>query len=194
MSPDSAQDRLLTAAAHKPLFRSFWQGGFECACQINSAGVRLDMTAALGHDRCAAQDYRLLRQVGIRTARDGLRWHLIDRDGTYDWSSWLPMLDAARDAGVQIVWDLCHYGWPDDLDILSEAFPDRLARFAAAAALLQREHTGEPGFYVPINEISFFTWAATRELIFPHAFGRGSEFKRMLVRAALAASDAIWSA
>jgi hypothetical protein len=151
------------------------------------------MTAALGHDRCAAHDYRLLRQVGIGTARDGLRWHLIDRSGTYDWSSWLSMLDAARDVGVQIIWDLCHYGWPDDLDIFSDAFPDRLARFAAAAATLQREHTGEPGFYVPINEISFFTWAATRELIFPHAFGRGAELKRMLVRAALAASDAIWS-
>jgi hypothetical protein len=193
MSPDSAQDRSRKVAAQQNLFRSFWQGGFECACQINSAGVRLDMTAALGHDRCAAQDYRLLRQVGIATARDGLRWHLIDRDGTYDWSSWLPMLDAARDVGVQVIWDLCHYGWPDDLDILSEAFPDRLARFAAAAANLQREHTGEPGFYVPINEISFFTWAATRELIFPHAFGRGAELKRMLVRAALSASDAIWS-
>jgi hypothetical protein len=175
------------------LFRSFWIAGFECSCQINSAGARLDMTAALQHDRYAAQDYRLLREVGIATARDGLRWHLIDREGCYNWSSWTPMLDAGRDLGVQIVWDLCHYGWPDGLDIFSAEFPRRLAAFSAAAARVQRQHTGEPGFFVPINEINFFTWAATRDLIFPKAYGRDDELKRQLVRSALAASDAIWS-
>jgi hypothetical protein len=175
------------------LVRSFWIAGFECSCQINSAGARLDMTAALQHDRYAAQDYRLLREIGIAAARDGLRWHLIDRQGCYDWSSWTPMLDAARHAGVQIIWDLCHYGWPGDLDIFSAEFPRRLAAFAAAAARIQRQHTGEPGFFVPINEINFFTWAATRDLIFPHAYGRDGELKRQLVRSALAASDAVWS-
>ena len=52
------------------LFQSFWMAGFECSTQINSAGVRLDMTAALGHDTCAASDYRRLREVNIATARD----------------------------------------------------------------------------------------------------------------------------
>src|SRR3954451_17536990 len=75
------------------LFRSFWIGGFECSTQINSAGVRLDMTAALQHDVYAAEDYRRLGEVGIATARDGLRWHLIERGGSFDWSSWIPMLE-----------------------------------------------------------------------------------------------------
>ena len=81
--------------ASNSLFSSFWAAGFECSTQINSAGVRLDMTAALQHDVCAAADYRRLHEVGIATARDGLRWHLIDRGGAFDWSSWLPMLEAA---------------------------------------------------------------------------------------------------
>jgi hypothetical protein len=176
------------------LFRSFWIAGFECSCQINSLGERLDMAAALGHDRCALQDYRRLAEVGIAAARDGLRWHLIERGGGFDWSSWIPMLDAARAAGVQVIWDLCHYGWPDGLDIFSPAFVERFARFAGEAARIQRERTGGPGFYSPVNEINFFTWGATRGLIYPYAFGRDGELKRQLVRAALAAAEAILAA
>src|SRR5947209_1207796 len=110
------------------LFRSFWIAGFECSCQINSCGKRLDMSAAVHHDDLALEDYRTIQDVGISTARDGLRWHRIDRGGSYDWSTWTPMLEAARTAGVQVIWDLCHYGWPDDLDIFSPAFVDRFAR------------------------------------------------------------------
>jgi hypothetical protein len=179
--------------ADRPLLNSFWMAGFECSCQINSAGVRLDMTAAVQHDVYAAEDYRRLRDVGIATARDGLRWHLIERGGSYSWESWLPMLKAARAEGVQVIWDLCHYGWPDDLDFFSAAFVDRFARFCREAARLQLEHTGVPGFYSPVNEISFFAWAATRDLIFPYAFGRDGEFKRQLVRAAIASVDAVRS-
>jgi hypothetical protein len=165
--------------------------GFECASHINSAGVRLDMTAALQHDVNAACDYRRLRQVGMATARDGVRWHLVDRAGELRWESWLPMLRAARDERVQVLWDLCHYGWPDDVDILSPEFIRRFTRFAGEAAHIHREETGEPGFWAPVNEMSFFAWAATRELMFPYAWGRGWELKKQLVAAAVAAIDAI---
>ena len=39
---------------------------------------RLDLIAGTGHDRLAAADYRQLARHGIRAARDGLRWHLIE--------------------------------------------------------------------------------------------------------------------
>jgi hypothetical protein len=175
------------------LFRSFWMAGFECSCQINSAGERLDMTAALQHDVYAAEDYRRIRDLGMATARDGLRWHLIDRQGRYDWSSWLPMLDAAGEAGVQVAWDLCHYGWPDDIDIFSRDFLDRFGAYAAEAAHVHRERTGQPGFWTPVNEINFFTWAASRDLMFPYALGRDGELKRQLVCAALTAVRAVRS-
>jgi len=177
----------------KRIFQSFWMGGFECSCQINAAGVRLDMTAALQHDVYAAEDYDMLREIGITTARDGVRWHLVDRGGEYRWESWIPMLDAARREGVQVIWDLCHYGWPDDIDVFSAAFLDRFARFSREAARVQLDRTGQPGLYSPVNEISFFAWAATRNLMFPYARGRDGELKRQLVRAALAAMDAVWS-
>jgi len=45
---------------NSPLFHSFWMAGFECSTHINSAGTRLDMTAAVEHDRFCADDYRRL--------------------------------------------------------------------------------------------------------------------------------------
>src|SRR2546423_14032196 len=95
-------------------------GGFECSTHRARSGERLDLIATTGHDKYAVADYGRLREQGIRAARDGVRWHLIEkREGRYDFSSVLPMVRAARDAGVQVVWDLCHYGWPDDVDIFS---------------------------------------------------------------------------
>ena len=56
------------------LFDSFWLGGFESACQFNSRGERIDMLASTQHDVRAHDDYRLVRSVGIRAVRDGVRW------------------------------------------------------------------------------------------------------------------------
>jgi len=173
------------------LFRSFWMAGFECSCHINSNGTRLDMAAAVQHDRCCASDYHLLREVGIQSARDGVRWNLVERGGRYDWSSWIPMLEAAREEKVQVIWDLFHYGWPDDLDIFSRTFIDRFARFCGAAAQVFRDHSDEIAFYSPMNEISFFAWAACRDLMYPYAEGRDGELKRQCVQAAIAAIESI---
>ena len=73
---------------------------------------------------------------------DAIRWHLIERSpGAYDFSSVLSMLDAARRAGVQVIWDLLHYGWPDDIDIFAPEFVERFARLAAAFAEVAQAHT-----------------------------------------------------
>src|ERR1051325_5544366 len=103
-----------------PLFRSFWMGGFECSSHINAHGVRLDMTAAVGHDVCASADYRRLADLGMLTARDGLRWHLIEQaPGKFDFGSVAAQVDAAAQAGVQVIWDLFHYGYPEHVEIFS---------------------------------------------------------------------------
>src|SRR5918995_5987099 len=129
----------MTFHSSRSLFRSFFLGGFECSSHRRSDGRRLDLLAATGHDRFVRDDYRALAHHGLATARDGFRWHLIEtKPDRYDWSSALPMLRAARESGVQIVWDLCHYGWPDDVDIWSPHFIDRFARFAMAAARIVR--------------------------------------------------------
>jgi hypothetical protein len=175
------------------LFRSFFLGGFECSSHRRFDGQRLDLLAATGHERLVVEDYRLLSHHGIAAARDGIRWHLIETAPRhYDWSSVLPMLRAARANGTQIIWDLCHYGWPDDLDIWSPDFVDRFARFATAAAQLVRDETDGDAFYCPINEISYWAWAGGEVGRFnPCCHQRGPDLKRQLVRATIAAIDGI---
>ncbi len=152
------------------------------------------MIAGIQHDIKAAEDYGLLSSVGIHTARDAVRWHLIDKgSGQYDFSSFEPMLKAALSNGIQVIWDLMHYGYPDGLDLLSPSFIDRFARFSTAVARFVREHSDEIPFYSPVNEINFFSWGASRDFMYPFAFGRDNHIKIQLVRAAIAGVEAIWS-
>lgn len=176
------------------LFRSFFLGGFECSTHRNRAGRRLDLIAATQHDQFAQADYQRLRAAGMQVARDGVRWHLIERRPfQYDFSSLLPLVEAARDSGVQVIWDLFHYGWPDELNIFAPEFIDRLASLAGAVAELLREESDEIPFIAPVNEISFFAWAAGDVGVFyPYENGRAHELKRQMVRASIAAIEAIW--
>ena len=180
-----------------PLFQSFFMGGFECATHRRRDGAQIDVLAATGHATRAAYDYRLLQQAGVLTVRDGLRWHLIEATpGVYDWSSFLPMLDASLATGTQVLWDLCHWGVPTHLDPFSADFAPRFAAFAAAAASLIRERSGgnraPVPFYCPINEISFWAWVGgDMEAFAPHGRGRGDELKSRLAAASIAAIAAV---
>ncbi len=181
--------------SHQRLLKTFFAGGFECSTHFPKNRPRLDLVAATHHDTFAWQDYQRLQQQHLGVAREGLRWHLVERTrGHYDFSSALPIVRAARATGTQVIWDLCHFGWPDHLDIFSRDFVTALASYGAAFAQWLQNETDEPGFFVPVNEISFFSWAAGDEgSIFPFAVGRGFELKSNLVRAAIQAMDAIRS-
>lgn len=169
--------------------------GFESSCHINGEGRRLDMLAATQHDRFVDGDYARLRQMGISSVRDTARWHLIERPGgVFDFSSLDGMLAAARRHEMQVVWDLCHYGWPDGLDIFEPGFVERFARFCTAVARHVREQSDDVPLYTPVNEISFFAWAAGEVgWFFPYGRGRGAELKRQLIRACIAGIEAIWA-
>jgi beta-glucosidase/6-phospho-beta-glucosidase/beta-galactosidase len=94
---------------------------------------------------------------------------------------------------MQVIWTICHYGYPDGLDIFSPAFIDRFAGYCTALARFIHDHTDRIPFYTPINEISFFAWAAGDVgYIHPFEIERGGELKRQLIRAAIAGIEAIW--
>ena len=177
------------------LFRSFLQGGFECSTHRRAHDRRrLDMIAASHHDLHAAHDYRALAELGLLTIRDGLRWHLIEAvPGRYDWSSLEAQLAAARATGSEVIWDLMHYGWPDDIDVWSPNFVTRFAAFAGAAARhIGPAAPGQTRFYAPVNEISFLAWGGGDvAYLNPFARDRGFELKVQLARAAIAAMEAI---
>ena len=156
-----------TPVSSQRLFRSFFQAGFECSTHKRESGERLDLVASTKHDLFCRQDYERLAGQGILTAREGLRWHLIEqRPGRLDFTSALPMIHASSETGIQVLWDLLHYGWPDHLDVFQPEFVSSFADLAAAfGRLLQNEMKG-PFFFTPVNEISFSSYAAGEKAIF----------------------------
>lgn len=174
------------------MFRSFFFAGFEGATGYNERGEWIDQVAATHHDRHADADYRRLRDVGIFAAREAIRWPLVDRNGRYDFSSVRPFLDASRKHGIDVIWDLFHYGFPNDLDIFSDEFTERFKAYCHAAAKFVCSHHGSTCYFTPVNEPSYFAWAAGEAGLFsPHARQRGPEMKIALVRAAIAGINAI---
>lgn len=181
----------------EPLFPSFFWGGIECSSHVNTAGRRLDQMAATQHDRLCRADYARMAAVGIRTVREAARWHWCDRFGghEYDFSVVARMAEAAQREGMCLVWDLCHYGYPDDVDPFSPAFVTRFADFCAAFArqVLPTLDSPRQLWVTPINEPSYFAWAAGDAGRFaPMAEGRAGDLKAQLVRATVAGLDAIW--
>lgn len=175
------------------VFKSYLMGGFECSTHRNASGNRVDVIAATKHAQFARQDYERLSQAGIRTARDGARWYLIETSPyTYDFSSVLPQVRAAHKTGVQVIWDMYHYGYPDDLELLSPEFVDRFAAFGESfVRLLMQEGISRPALCL-MNEISFFAWAAGEAAIFhPYLSGHGDDIKRQLVKAYISCAKKI---
>jgi hypothetical protein len=177
------------------MFKSFYLGGFECATGYNMHGEWIDQIAATEHDLHCDADYARLEEVGIHAVREAIRWPLIDRNGRYDFTSLEPFMAAAGRHGFDVIWDLFHYGYPDDLDPFSDEFAERFAAYCNAAATFVRSRSVGPCFFTPVNEPSYFAWAAGEVGRFaPHARGRGFELKKALARAAVRGIEAIRSA
>src|SRR5215204_289348 len=177
----------------KKLFQSFLMGGFECSTHRRRCGQRLDLIESTRHEEFAEDDYQRLVKIGMRTARDGVRWHLIEREPfVYDFSSLENQVRAMQNTGIEIIWDLFHYGFPDDLDIFSPNFIERFTRFCVATVEFISSRIKPPLFLCPVNEISFFSWAAGEVGIFyPYEKNCGDELKQQLIKTSLAVIDAI---
>jgi beta-glucosidase/6-phospho-beta-glucosidase/beta-galactosidase len=167
-------------------FRSFWMAGFECTDQQNAFGHRVDFLTLTGHLQLLDEDYQAIQGVGLRTVREGIRWSQVEKTPYhYDWSTVLLLLQAGRRHGVQQVWDLCHFGYPDDLTPLHPMFARRFAHLCRAFVAFYREHCPEETLIVtPINEVSFMSWlGGDVRGTSPYCVGQGWEVKRGLMRA-----------
>lgn len=178
------------------MFSSFFLAGFESATGRNARREWFDQIAATAHDLRAEEDYGLIAGAGLRAAREGVRWPLVDLGGgRYDFSTLAPLIDAARRRGVELVYDLFHFGYPEGLDPFSDEFVGRFADYCHAAARFVSSRAPGPCYFTPINEPSYFSWAAGEVGLFaPHARGRGWELKVNLARAAIRGIDAIRAA
>lgn len=183
------------SAANNNLFQSFLMGGFECSTHRRGDRKRLDLIAGTRHDEFALQDYKRLTDIGMLTARDGLRWHLIEKTPyQYDFSSAISQVRAARETNLQVIWDLFHYGYPDDLDILSADFVSRFAAFAGKFTELLLTEKIETPYLCLVNEISFFAWAVGKVGWWhPYFRRRRNDVELQLLKASIAAAETIKS-
>jgi UDP-galactopyranose mutase len=156
----------------------------------------LDAADASQYRRRVEADYHAVRDAGIACVRESIDWRRVSRGDRFDFSTVAVRAECARRAGLQIAWTLCNGGAPDGIDMRSGAFVDRFAIFARAAARMigQSKGVGAP-VYMPVNEIAFQSWALAETGLFheqrSELRNRGHELLRQLVRAALAACDAI---
>lgn len=167
-------------------FHSFWMAGFECTDKLNAFGNRVDFLHLTGHLQLLAQDYQHIIPYGIRTVREGIRWSQVEkRPYEYDWSTVAVMMDTGRANGIQQVWDICHFGFPDDLTPLHPLFAKRFAALCRAFVLFYRSREPHNTLIVtPINEVSFLSWlGGDARGTSPYCWGQGWEVKYDLMRA-----------
>jgi beta-glucosidase/6-phospho-beta-glucosidase/beta-galactosidase len=178
------------------LFPTFFLSGFECSTFDWHGRGRRDLAAETRHREHAREDYRLLADLGIGVAREGVPWPFVDGGGRYDFSLVDPLLDGMNEAGVTPIWDLCHYGYPGDTDPYAPDFVSRFADYcrAAASTLIPRVASRAPSWWTPMNEITYFATAAGEWGLFA-PFGkepRGRDRLRLrLCEAAIAGIRAI---
>ena len=183
-------------ATYSEIFSSYWQAGYEGADHVNGTGLPLSMNDITHHATLAYDDYLLLNDFDIRTVRESVGWRLVEKDGRFDFSSIEARVRAAEELGLQVIWTLCHYGWPDDVDVYSAAFIDRFASYCyhVVKYLESRSTQHAVNIYSPINEISFASWASAQIgfLRLDLRGDDGTELKRQLVRATLKSCKVIW--
>jgi beta-glucosidase/6-phospho-beta-glucosidase/beta-galactosidase len=178
------------------IFPTFFLSGFECSSFEWKDQGRRDLTSELQHYGHSDEDYAMLPRLGIAVAREGIPWPLVERSpGEYDFSMIDDFLAAQRRHRVLPIWDLCHYGFPDGLDPYSDAFAQRFAAYARAAAryVAERAHHG-PLCFTPVNEPTFWGYMGG-EWAWCAPFGKTADERRRftlaLARADIAAVKAI---
>ncbi len=171
----------------RPLFKSYFMGGFECADHLNRSGNRTNLLKETQHDIRAAEDYQLLSELGIKTVREGICWSEVEKvPFQYDFSEVLNRMKIAEEYNMQVIWDLIHFGYPDGLFPTHPHFTQRFISLCEAFAAFYKQNSDEHLMVVPINEISFLSWfSGEARGTVPYTVHNGWDIKYHLCKAAI---------
>jgi len=167
-------------------FESFWMAGFECTDKLNCFGNRVDFLSVTGHLDKLDEDYKNIGQLGLKTVREGIRWSFVEKSPyQYDWSAVEKILRFAKKHTIQVLWDICHFGFPVDLSPMHPAFSKRFAELCRAFVRFYRTINPEETLVVtPFNEVSFLAWLGGQVGgTSPFCIHYGVEVKYRLMRA-----------
>ena len=132
-----------------------WATGIECSNPTIDDGrggtLRRDLLEECGHYRHVAEDFALVRDLGLRCLRYGLPYHLVNpARGRYDWSFADPAMAALRASGIEPILDMLHFGLPDWLGGFDN--PELPIAFADYCGEVARRYPWVR-FYTAVNEI-----------------------------------------
>lgn len=132
-----------------------WAGGIENTFigQTERLGERvLDEFLLTNHYQYYREDLDRVKSLGIRALRYGMPWYKAEPEkGRFDWD-WIDRaIDYAAGTGVEIVFDLMHYGTPLWLDnqFLNTDYEKHVADWATA---FTRRYKDRVKYYTPFNE------------------------------------------
>ena len=118
------------------LFNTFFMGGYECADHINRSGERINLLKETQHDVRVEEDYEGLVSIGIKTVREGICWSSVETaPGIFNFSEVHNRMLAAEKFGIQQIWDLIHFGYPDDIYPTHPHFCQRFEKLCEAFVL-----------------------------------------------------------
>lgn len=168
-------------------FQTYFMGGFECADHINRSGNRINLLKETEHHLRVEEDYQLLLNMGISTVREGICWSVVEgKKNHYDFTEVLNRVKIAEKLGIQIIWDLIHFGYPDDLFPTHPKFSERFENLCRAFVHFYKANCSQRLLVVPINEISFLSWfSGEARGTVPFAHQNGWDIKYHLCKAAI---------
>ena len=175
-------------------FKSFWMAGYECTDHVNAFGIRVDLINLTGHLQLIDTDYKNLSPFNIRTVREGIRWSKVETiPYQYDWSAVGDMIQTGKDNNIQQVWDLCHFGYPDNLSPFDPEFTNRFVALCKAFVQFYRSIDAVSTLIItPINEVSFLSWlGGDAKGTVPFCNNRGWDVKYNLMKAYIKGIDAL---
>jgi len=177
-------------------FNTFFIGGYECADHINRSGERVNLLKETQHDIRVEEDYESLSGIGIKTVREGICWSDVEKKpGEYDFSEVKNRMAAAEKFGIQQIWDLIHFGYPDGIYPTHPLFCERFANLCTAFANFYTENAAQQLLVVPINEISFLSWhSGDARGTVPFSVNSGWDMKYHLCKAAILGIKALKAA
>lgn len=137
--------------------------GIECSAPTIAGGVRQDELRKTGHWERYAEDLQQIASFGIRYLRYGVPFHIVangpDPRG-FDWRWTDSAMGALRDAGIEPILDLLHFGLPDDIKAVGDpALPVRFEAFVRVVV----ERYPWVRYYTPVNEPFVTAWFSAKE-------------------------------
>ncbi len=161
-----------------------WAAGIENTFigQTERAGERvLDEFDLTDHYRYWREDLDRVASLGVRALRYGLPWYKIEtQPGKFDWDWSDRAIAYAAEKGIEIIFDLMHYGVPLWLEnqFLNTDYEKYVADWAYAAADRYRDTIR---YHTPFNETLICSEFAGLNGIWP-PYLRGSDGQVKIIR------------